>query len=82
MLLHGMMDYSGGSINLAEDPETQMLRSIEYGACPSFTWSYEDLEAKEGAKAAPEVYYADSLAQAADYISRQTKLWRICVAPG
>ena len=67
MLLHGMMDYSGGSINLAEDPETQMLRSIEYGACPSFTWSYEDLEAKEGAKAAPEVYYADSLAQAADY---------------
>lgn len=67
MLLHGMMDYSGASINLAEDPETQMLRSIEYGACPSFTWSYEELKAKEGAKDAPEVYYVGSLAQAADY---------------
>lgn len=67
MLLHGMMDYSGASINLAEDPETQMLRSIEYGACPSFTWSYEELKAKEGAKDAPEVYYAGALAQAAAY---------------
>ena len=44
-----------------------MLRSIEYGACPSFTWSYEELKAKEGAKDAPEVYYVGSLAQAADY---------------
>ncbi len=67
MLLHGIVDYSGKAINLADDPQTQMLRSIEYGACPSFTWSYEALEAKEGAEGAPVVNYENSLADAAAY---------------
>ena len=67
MLLHGIVDYSGKAINLADDPQTQMLRSIEYGACPSYTWSYEALEAKEGAEKAPLVNYEDSLADAAAY---------------
>lgn len=74
MLLHGIMDYSGAAINLAEDPETQMLRSIEYGACPSFTWSYEELEAKKKAENAPAVYYAESLAQAAAYYQKANQM--------
>lgn len=67
MLLHGIVDYSGKAINLADDPQTQMLRSIEYGACPSYTWSYDALKAKEGAEKAPVVNYEDSLADAAAY---------------
>lgn len=71
MLLHGIADYSGAAINLADDPQTQMLRSIEYGACPSFTWSYETLEAKgEAEDGAPAVNYADSLADAAAFYER------------
>ncbi len=38
ILLHGSMDYSGTPLNLANDPKEAFLRSIEYGACPSFTW--------------------------------------------
>lgn len=70
MLLHGIVDYSGAPINLADDPQKQMLRSIEYGACPSYTWSYEPLEAEAEAKNAPAVHYADSLADAAAYYER------------
>lgn len=70
MLLHGILDYSGSAINLNENPETQMLRSIEYGACPSYTWSYEALEAKQEAENAANVNYAGSLQDAADYYTR------------
>lgn len=71
MLLHGIADYSGQAINLADDPQTQMLRSIEYGACPSFTWSYQNLEATDGAQEdAPAVNYADSLADAAAFYGK------------
>lgn len=70
MLLHGILDYSGSAINLNENPETQMLRSIEYGACPSYTWSYEALEAKPEAENAANVNYAGSLQDAADYYTR------------
>ncbi len=70
MLLHGILDYSGTAINLAGDPETQMLRSIEYGACPSYTWSYEALEVKPEAESAAAIHYAGSLQDAADFYAR------------
>lgn len=52
MILHGTLDYSGEAINLSGDGQTtqSLLRSIEYGACPSYLWVYSTPEA-----------YADSL---------------------
>ncbi len=42
MILHGIFDYSGTPINYEEDEKTAFLRSIEYGACPSFEFVYRD----------------------------------------
>ena len=39
VLLHGSMDYSGTSINLAKNAADAYLRSVAYGACPAYTWS-------------------------------------------
>lgn len=44
MILHGIFDYSGTPINYAENDKTAFLRSIEYGACPSFEFVYKDEE--------------------------------------
>ncbi|MDR1465073.1 MAG: DUF5696 domain-containing protein [Oscillospiraceae bacterium] len=38
MILHGNLDYAGPAINLAADPQQALLRAVEYGACPSYTW--------------------------------------------
>lgn len=37
MIVHGLIGYSGESVNLAGDPKTQYLKSIEYGASLSAT---------------------------------------------
>lgn len=37
MIVHGSIGYSGASVNLASDPKTQYLKSVEYGACLSAT---------------------------------------------
>ena len=42
--LHGIFGYSGTPINYAENDKTAFLRSIEYGACPSFEFVYRDEE--------------------------------------
>lgn len=42
MILHGIFDYSGTPINYAEDAKTAFLRSVEYGACPSFEFVYRE----------------------------------------
>ena len=44
MIIHGAIDYTGYSINLtdASDVKDIVLRLIEYGAAPQFTFSYED----------------------------------------
>lgn len=41
LILHGIVDYSGESINTDKNIEEALLRSIEYGACPHFEWNYE-----------------------------------------
>ncbi|MEI6579555.1 MAG: DUF5696 domain-containing protein, partial [Eubacteriales bacterium] len=43
LIMHGKVDYSGTPINEAKDQEQMMLRYIEYGACPSYEWSYTKL---------------------------------------
>ena len=40
MILHGTLEYAGTPVNLsgAQDIKYAMLRSVEYGACPSYLW--------------------------------------------
>lgn len=52
MVLHGYVDYAGQPVNLAAraDPRLSMLKAIETGAKPYFTWSYApNSEVKETA---------------------------------
>lgn len=41
MILHGTLDYSGTPVNLAENRTIALLRSVEYGCCPSYTWCFD-----------------------------------------
>ena len=40
--IHGAVDYTGDSINLADDWQTELLRCAEYGAGLNFTFMAED----------------------------------------
>ncbi len=44
MLLHGSIDYTGNAINLSDtyDKTDIVLRLVEYGASPHFTFTWED----------------------------------------
>lgn len=43
MVVHGYMDYTGTAVNLSDeqDVKQQLLRSIELGSAPHFSWTYE-----------------------------------------
>ncbi|MCR5484823.1 MAG: hypothetical protein K6F09_04450 [Clostridiales bacterium] len=64
MILHGTADYSGTPVNTADDVKRAMLRSVEYGACPSYEWYYEKIG--EGGK----YYYENQLNDAADFYTK------------
>lgn len=40
MVLHGAVTYALRPINIAQDTETAFLKSLEYGAIPSYAWIY------------------------------------------
>ncbi len=40
IILHGILDYSGEPINASVNYEETLLRCIEYGACPYYSWNY------------------------------------------
>lgn len=65
MIIHGTLDYSGEPVNLSDDADTAMLRCIEYGACPSFEWCYENTKAYDNA-----FFYEDWLNDAAAFYTR------------
>jgi hypothetical protein len=44
MVLHGYVPYSGDSLNLSDDYETQLLKSVEYGANLAYTLNYAGAE--------------------------------------
>lgn len=67
MVTHGLFDYSGPSINESADYKTAMLRAVEYGACPSFTWTYGDTSLLSPNN---HTYYADWLVTATDYYAK------------
>ena len=37
LVLHGYVRYTGGSLNMANDMQTDLLRAVEYGCDPQFT---------------------------------------------
>lgn len=43
MVIHGFISYAGAPVNLSDEQDLhyQLLRSIELGAAPYFSWSYE-----------------------------------------
>ncbi|WP_337099355.1 DUF5696 domain-containing protein [Paenibacillus sp. YIM B09110] len=43
MVVHGFIDYAGKAINLSDEQDTkqQLLKAIELGAAPYFSWTYE-----------------------------------------
>ncbi|MCR4615767.1 MAG: hypothetical protein K5756_06420 [Clostridiales bacterium] len=47
MILHGTADYSGTPINEADNEIKMALKYIEYGACPSYEWSYSEMSYDE-----------------------------------
>ncbi len=67
LVLHGIVEYSSEPINLGKDSETAMLRCIEYGACPSYEWSYvqTDKDLKKD-----NLYYENWITSAADFYTR------------
>jgi len=44
MVYHGFVDYTGTSINLTSDRETEFLRCIEYGALLKYTLAYRNTD--------------------------------------
>jgi hypothetical protein len=40
--LHGLIPYTAAPTNLRDDPRIEFLRALEYGAQPSFEFTYED----------------------------------------
>ena len=61
ILLHGICNYSGTSLNLWEDFDSGLLRAVEYGEVPSFTFYYQNLS--DGEKEDP-YYYMNSSSDA------------------
>lgn len=75
LVLHGMVGYSCEPLNYSDDIKTAFLRSIEYGADPSFEWtysaSYTDKKNKgEDGENSGGVYYENWIASAADFYER------------
>lgn len=67
IILHGIMDYSLEPINLASDSKKAFLKSVEYGAMPSYEWFCTKTENEE---IDSKYYYENQLtAAAADYLT-------------
>ncbi|MDR3345156.1 MAG: DUF5696 domain-containing protein [Oscillospiraceae bacterium] len=71
MLLHGVVDYSFAPLNLEEKPEKALLKTIEYGALPAFSWVAKAPES--GDTAADKLDYESSLTFAAQSSSKATE---------
>ncbi len=63
IVLHGICDYSLSPINLAEDSTEAFLRSVEYGAVPSYEWYYADRSEGDTADSYHYLNYASQAKQ-------------------
>lgn len=77
MVLHGFLPYAGEALNMADDYETTLLKSVEGGAGLHFQWIYEDnsLLKETDYEQLYAVHYSNWLEQAAaDYERLNTEL--------
>lgn len=70
LILHGSIDYSGSAVNLDNNPKESLLRSIEYGSCPYYEWSYSELSSKHN----DPYYYDKFINEASEYYSKSNKI--------
>lgn len=76
LILHGMVGYSCEPINYSDDAKDALLRCVEYGAAPSFEWtysaSYADKKSKgeDGENTGSGIYYENWIALAAELYER------------
>lgn len=61
MVLHGSIAFGTEPVNLSADSNKAILRAVEYGACPSFVFTYNNAEALD---------YGLYAAQTAKYYSK------------
>lgn len=63
MVLHGITDYAMEPVNLSDNPQKAFLKSVEYGAMPSYEWicTKTDDETLNN-----KFYYENQLADAAE----------------
>ncbi len=66
-VLHGTIEYSHESINLAEDMVFSMLKCAEYGAVPYFEWHYSDLSYEDEIDMA---YYMETITLAQTFYEK------------
>ncbi len=67
LVLHGTVDYTGEPINTLINIEEAMLKYVEYGACPHFSWSYEPTSQNAETD---KYYYISTLNSAAEYYQK------------
>lgn len=60
-VLHGEVNYSLSPVNLEKDSVKAMLKCVEYGAVPYYSWHYSDLSDGENKDSG---YYMNSINQA------------------
>lgn len=60
-VLHGSVIYSGRAVNTDAFPRIQLLKSVEYGALPSYIWNFSSYSDK---------YYENTLSEAVDFYLR------------
>lgn len=65
LLLHGLVAYAGTPVNDASDPEEMLLKSIEYGAYPSYEWNYNADDSLLPSQ--DQSYYENWITQAAEF---------------
>lgn len=70
-IYHGFFDYSLTPINTAKVSDTMFLRSVEYGAVPSFEWYYADNSTE---KNKDKYCYNNSINEARLYYQRMSSL--------
>ena len=64
LVLHGLVNYSLEPINLNSDSKRAFMKSVEYGAMPSYEWICTTVEGDDEVN--EKYYYDSSLAEAAD----------------
>ena len=70
LILHGIVDYCGEPVNLQINSKQAMLRSLEYGACPHYEWSYISLD-DSGVR--DKIYYDNTINEASEFYQKANK---------